>query len=138
MSAFESIEWMSCGVSRGGSTTTAALTLLVEHMPCWWYVLSMANRYFAEIGARFIQPAHRRERATEELRLKPRTRLSGFREENLNLLPRAFRGCVALILIVVQPRVIPDLLRELSEVFPETNAFRQTFRPLRQRATSSA
>ena len=87
-----------------------------------------------QIGARVHPAAHRRERNAEQLRCEPRTRFCGFREENLHALPPRVRGVVALILVVGQAGVIPELVGELSEVVLETKSLEQTVRSLRQRA----
>ena len=110
------------------------LTLLVEHMLLLVVRALDGKPIRREIGARVHPTTHRRERDAEELRCEPRTRFSGFREENLNLLPARVRGVVTLILIVVQAGVIPDPVGELSEVVAETKSLQQTFRSLCQRA----
>src|SRR4029453_17613715 len=77
---------------------------------------------------------HGRERQLQQLGPEPRRRLLPFGEQQLHALPARVDGVVALILVVLQQRVIPDLVTQLAELVAILDRAEQQAAALRQRA----
>ena len=75
---------------------------------------------------------HGRERDAKEFRGEPRARFRGFCKKDLHLLPPRIRGVVTLVLVVVQPRVVPDPVGELAKIVAESKSLQQPLRALLQ------
>src|SRR5205823_8313766 len=77
---------------------------------------------------RLIHPAADRfERNPQQFRTEPGLRLLPLREENLHFLSAGVDRVVALILVVLQRREIPDAVRELAKLFRKRERRLQSF-----------
>ncbi len=84
---------------------------------------------------RLVQPGTERgEWNPQDLRVEPRGRLLPPGHEQLHLLPAGVDGVVALILVVLQRRVVPDLVGELSQPVAVLEGLLQDVGPLGQPA----
>ena len=87
-----------------------------------------------ELG-RLVHPlADAGKRQLQQFRLEPRRGLLPFRDQQLHALAAGVDGVVALILVVLQRRVIPDLVTQLREGVAIAQGAEQLVRTLRQRA----
>jgi hypothetical protein len=77
---------------------------------------------------------HGLKRNGEQLRRKPGPRLFGFRKQNLHALAPRVGGVVALVLVVGESRVIPELVGKLSEVVVQRKCLQEAIAALRDGA----
>ena len=78
--------------------------------------------------------ADRVERDLQQFRAEPRLGLLPAGEQDLHLLAARVDRVVALVLVVLQRRVVPDAVGELTQLFREPERLEQRLGPLRQRA----
>ena len=92
------------------------LALFVQHvllLPVEIFDRKAVDRELGELRHPLL---HRRQRDAEQLGAEPRAHLREPGEQNLHLLPPRVHLVVALILVVLQGHVVPDLVRELSDL----------------------
>ena len=83
-----------------------------------------------EIGVCGHPAAHGLERDAQQLGGEPRPGFRRFREQDLHLLPPGVRRVVALVLVVGQPGVIPQLVGQLTEIVVQPKRLEQPLRAL--------
>jgi hypothetical protein len=76
----------------------------------------------------------RRERNGEQFGIEPRRRLRGFGEEDLHLLALRVDVVVTLVLVVLERREVPHLVRQLPYRIAQLECSQQSIAATRQRA----
>ncbi len=72
-----------------------------------------------QLGVRGHPLLNGRQRNAQQLRIEPRRRLAALREQNLHLLAFGVDFVVALVLVVLQRREVPDQVFELADLVGE-------------------
>ncbi len=91
------------------------LPLVVEHVLLLAVEVFQREAVHGEVRPRVHPRLHGGERNLEQLGVEPGARLAPLREQDLHLLPLRVHGVVALVLVVPQRGVVPDLVFELAD-----------------------
>ena len=92
------------------------LTFVIEHVLLLAIEILDRKPVDRQVGILRHPGLNRCQRNGQQFGIEPRARLTGFGEENLDLLPLGVDLIVALILVVPERGEIPDLVRQLSDL----------------------
>ncbi len=124
-------------VGRGGEAARQrqqVLALLVEHVLLLAVEILEREAVHRQGRLRVHPRLDGRQRNRQQLRIEPRARLAGLREQDLDLLAPGVDLVVALILVVLQAREVPHLVGELADVVGQLHRGEQAVGALRERA----
>ena len=110
------------------------LALLVEHVLLLVIQPLDGEPVHRQVGVGGHPAADGVERNAQQLGSKPRSRLFGFRKEDLHPLAASVGLVVALVLVVIQAGVIPELVGQLSKIIFQQERLQHARRPFSKRA----